>query len=144
MVIFCGKFLVGEYNFVFDEIVVIKEVCGNVRLKVIFEIGELVLLDQVWWVSDIVMYVGVDFIKIFIGKIQLVVIMQVIYMMFCVIRDFYWKMGVKVGMKLVGGIFSFKLVFYNLVMVKEMFGNGWLNNEWFCFGVSFLVNDVLM
>ena len=33
MVISRGKFLEGEYNFVFDEIAAIKEACGDARLK---------------------------------------------------------------------------------------------------------------
>ena len=37
MVISRGKFLQGEYNFVFDEIAAIKEACGEARLKVILE-----------------------------------------------------------------------------------------------------------
>ena len=41
MVISRGKFLAGEYNFVFDEIAAIKEACGEARLKVILETGEL-------------------------------------------------------------------------------------------------------
>ena len=35
MVISRGKFLSGEYNFVYDEIAAIKEACGKSRLKVI-------------------------------------------------------------------------------------------------------------
>ena len=35
MVISRGKFLAGEYNFVFDEIAAIKEAGGEARLKVI-------------------------------------------------------------------------------------------------------------
>ncbi|RYD90958.1 MAG: deoxyribose-phosphate aldolase, partial [Sphingobacteriales bacterium] len=45
MVISRGKFLEGEYNFVFDEIAAIKEACGDARLKVILETGELVTYD---------------------------------------------------------------------------------------------------
>ena len=56
MVISRGKFLSGEYNFVFDEIAVIKEACGEARLKVILETGELVTLDNVRRASDIAMY----------------------------------------------------------------------------------------
>ena len=41
MVISRGKFLAGEYNYVFDEIASIKEACGQARLKVILETGEL-------------------------------------------------------------------------------------------------------
>lgn len=144
MVISRGKFLAGEYDFVFDEIATIKEACGKARLKVILETGELASLDQVRRASDIAMYAGADFIKTSTGKIQPAATMQVTYTMLCAIKDFYIKTGVKVGMKPAGGISSSKLALHNLVMVKETLGNEWLNNEWFRFGASSLANDVLM
>ena len=144
MVISRGKFLAGEYHFVFDEIAAIKEACGKARLKVILETGELASLDQVRRASDIAMYAGADFIKTSTGKIQPAATMQVTYTMLCAIKDFYRKTGVKVGMKPAGGISSSKLALHNLVMVKETLGNEWLNNEWFRFGASSLANDVLM
>lgn len=144
MVISRGKFLAGEYDFVFDEIAAIKEACGKARLKVILETGELASLDQVRRASDIAMYAGADFIKTSTGKIQPAATMQVTYTMLSAIKDFYLKTGVKVGMKPAGGISSSKLALHNLVMVKETLGNEWLNNEWFRFGASSLANDVLM
>jgi deoxyribose-phosphate aldolase len=144
MVISRGKFLAGEYNFVFDEIAMIKEVCGKARLKVILETGELASLDQVRRASDIAMYAGADFIKTSTGKIQPAATMQVTYTMLCAIKDFYRKTGIKVGMKPAGGISTSKLALHNLVMVKETLGSDWLNNEWFRFGASSLANDVLM
>lgn len=144
MVISRGKFLQGEYNFVFDEIARIKEVCGNARLKVILETGELVTLDNVRRASDIAMYAGADFIKTSTGKIQPAATMQVTYTMLEAIRDFKLKTGIQVGMKPAGGISNSKLALHNLVMVKEVLGNEWLTNEWFRFGASSLANDVLM
>lgn len=144
MVISRGKFLAGEYTFVFDEIAAIKEACGKARLKVILETGELASLDQVRRASDIALYAGADFIKTSTGKIQPAATMQVTYTMLCAIKDFYRATGVKVGMKPAGGISSSKLALHNLVMVKETLGNGWLSNEWFRFGASSLANDVLM
>jgi deoxyribose-phosphate aldolase len=144
MVISRGKFLTGDYNFVFDEIATIKAACGNARLKVILETGELGSLDQVRRASDIAMYAGADFIKTSTGKIQPAATMQVTYTMLCAIKDFYRKTGVQVGMKPAGGISSSKLALHNLVMVKETLGNDWLTNEWFRFGASSLANDVLM
>jgi deoxyribose-phosphate aldolase len=70
MVISRGKFHQGEYNFVFDEIAAIKEACGEARLKVILETGELVTYDKVRRASDIAMYAGADFIKTSTGKIS--------------------------------------------------------------------------
>jgi deoxyribose-phosphate aldolase len=49
-----------------------------------------------------------------------------------------------IGMKPAGGISNAKLALHNLVMVKEVLGQEWLNNQWFRFGASSLANDVLM
>ena len=144
MVISRGKFLAGEYNFVFDEIATIKEVCGKVRLKVILETGELITLDNVRRASEIAMYAGADFIKTSTGKIQPAATMQVTYVMLEAIRDFMDNTGIKVGMKPAGGISNSKLALHNLVMVNEVLGNEWLTNEWFRFGASSLANDLLM
>lgn len=144
MVISRGKFLMGDYAFVFDEIAAIKEACGAARLKVILETGELVTLDNVRRASDIAMHAGADFIKTSTGKIQPAATMQVTYTMLEAIRDFYLETGRMVGMKPAGGISTSKLALHNLVMVKETLGNDWLSNEWFRFGASSLANDVLM
>ena len=144
MVISRGKFLTGDYNFVFDEIAAIKEACGKARLKVILETGELVTLDHVRRASDIAIHAGADFIKTSTGKISPAATMQVTYTMLEAIRDYYDETGIMIGMKPAGGISNSKLALQNLVMVKEVLGNDWLNNEWFRFGASSLANDVLM
>lgn len=144
MVISRGKFLSGEYNFVFDEIAAIKEACGKARLKVILETGELATLDNVRKASDIAIYAGADFIKTSTGKIQPAATMQVTYVMLLAIRDYFDETGKMIGMKPAGGISTSKLALHNLVMVKEILGDGWLNNHWFRFGASSLANDVLM
>ncbi|MES2798768.1 MAG: deoxyribose-phosphate aldolase [Bacteroidota bacterium] len=144
MVISRGKFLSGDYNFVFDEIASIKEACGKARLKVILETGELATLDNVRLASDIAIYAGADFIKTSTGKIQPAATMQVTYTMLMAIRDYYDKTGKMIGMKPAGGISTSKLALHNLVMVKEILGEAWLSNEWFRFGASSLANDVLM
>ena len=144
MVISRGKFLAGEYAFVFDEIAQIKEVCGQARLKVILETGELATLDNVRKASDLAIYAGADFIKTSTGKIQPAATMQVTYTMLMAIRDYYDETGIMIGMKPAGGISNSKLALHNLVMVKELLGDEWLTNEWFRFGASSLANDVLM
>ena len=78
MVISRGKFLEGEYNFVFDEIAAVKEVCGKAHLKVILETGELDTLDNVRKASDIAMHAGADFIKTSTGKISPAATMPVV------------------------------------------------------------------
>jgi deoxyribose-phosphate aldolase len=144
MVISRGKFHAGEYNFVFDEIAAIKEACGDARLKVILETGELGTFDKVRRASDIAMHAGADFIKTSTGKIQPAATMPVTLVMLEAIRDFYYKTGKMIGMKPAGGISKSKLALHYLVMVKEVLGEDWLTNEWFRFGASSLANDVLM
>jgi len=144
MVISRGKFLQGEYNFVFDEIAMIKEACGNARLKVILETGELLTYDKVRRASDIAMYAGADFIKTSTGKIQPAATMPVTLVMLEAIRDFYYKTGKMIAMKPAGGISKSKAALHYLVMLQETLGTAWMNNEWFRFGASSLANDVLM
>ena len=144
MVISRGKFLEGEYNFVFDEIAQVKEACGDARLKVILETGELVTFDKVRRASDIAMYAGADFIKTSTGKIAPAATLPVTLVMLEAIRDFYYKTGKMIGMKPAGGISKSKLALHYLVMVNEILGEEWMNNHWFRFGASSLANDVLM
>jgi deoxyribose-phosphate aldolase len=144
MVISRGKFHMGEYNFVFDEIADIKEACGGARLKVILETGELGTYDTVRRASDIAMYAGADFIKTSTGKISPAATMPVTLVMLEAIRDFYYKTGKRIAMKPAGGISKSKLALYYLVMLNEVLGEAWMNNEWFRFGASSLANDILM
>ena len=144
MVISRGKFHMGEYNFVYDEIAAIKEACGDARLKVILETGELVTYDKVRRASDIAMYAGADFIKTSTGKISPAATMPVTLVMLEAIRDFYYKTGKRIAMKPAGGISKSKLALHYLVMLNEVLGEEWMNNQWFRFGASSLANDILM
>lgn len=144
MVISRGEFLKGNYNFVFDEIAAIKEACGQARLKVILETGELSTLDNVRRASEIAIHAGADFIKTSTGKISPAATMPVTLVMLEAIRDHYYKTGIMIGMKPAGGISTAKAALQYLVMVKETLGNAWLDNHWFRFGASSLANDILL
>lgn len=144
MVISRGAFLQGEYEFVFDEIVAVKEACGEAHLKVILETGELGTLDRVRKASVLAMHAGADFIKTSTGKVQPAATMPVTLVMLQAIRDYYFATGRRVGMKPAGGISDAKLGIHYLVMLHETLGQEWFTPEWFRFGASSLANDVLM
>ncbi len=144
MVISRGKFLAGEYNFVYDEIAAVKEACGKAHLKVILETGELDTLDNVRKASDIAIYAGADFIKTSTGKISPAATMPVTFVMLNAIKDYYKKTGIKIGMKPAGGISTAKIALQYLVMLNETLGYDWMNKDLFRFGASSLANDVLM
>ena len=69
MVIDRGAFLAGRYAKVYDEIVRVKEACGEAHLKVILETGELGTYDNVRRASLLAMAAGADFIKTSTGKL---------------------------------------------------------------------------
>ncbi len=146
MVISRGEFLKGNYQFVFDEIATIKDVCKkyNARLKVIFETGEISTLDNVRRASDIAIYAGADFIKTSTGKIGVAATMPVTLVMLDAIKDYYFKTGTMIGMKPAGGISTAKSALQYLVMLHETLGNAWLTNKWFRFGASSLANDLIL
>jgi len=144
MVVSRGRFLSGDYQFVYDEIAAIKELCSTARLKVIFETGELDSLDQVRKISDLAIAAGADFIKTSTGKIQPAATFPVVLTMLGAIKDHFDKTGQMIGMKPAGGISSSKLALQHLLMVKEVLGESWLSNEWYRFGASSLANDLLM
>jgi deoxyribose-phosphate aldolase len=144
MVVSRGRFLSGDYQFVYDEIAAIKELCRMSRLKVIFETGELDSLDQVRKISDLAIAAGADFIKTSTGKIQPAATFPVVLTMLGAIKDHFDKTGQMIGMKPAGGISSSKLALQHLLLVKEVLGEAWLSNEWYRFGASSLANDLLM
>lgn len=144
MVISRGKFLQGDYNFVFDEIASIKAACGKSRLKVILETGELSTLDNVRLASDIAIKAGAEFIKTSTGKIQPAATMPVTLVMLEAIADHFRLTGKIVGMKPAGGISTSKTAIQYLVMLQETLSSEWMQPQWFRFGASSLVNDIVL
>jgi deoxyribose-phosphate aldolase len=145
MVIDRGAFLSGNYIEVFNEIVAIKEICGDkAHLKVIFETGELVTYDNVRKASYLAMLAGADFIKTSTGKIAPAATPPVVLVMLEAVRDFYEIAGVRIGVKPAGGIRNTKDAIKQLVLVNETAGPEWLTPSLFRIGASALLNDLLM
>lgn len=144
MVIRRDAFLAGEYARVFDEIAATREACGEAHLKVILETGELQTYDNVALASQIAIDAGAHFIKTSTGKVQPAATLPVTLVMLQVIRAHYLRTGVMVGMKPAGGIRTAKQALHYLIMVKETLGDAWLSPDWFRFGASSLLNDVLL
>src|SRR5437899_2599595 len=144
MVIDRGAFLAGNHAKVFDEIGAVKAVCGRAHLKVILETGELVTGDNIRVASWLAMEAGADFIKTSTAKVQPAATMPVTLVMLEAIRDFFFKTGIRIGMKPAGGIRNSKQALAHLVMLKETLGDDWLTPDLFRIGASALLNDVLM
>ena len=144
MVIDRGAFLAGRYGEVFDEIVAVKQACGDAHLKVILETGELATYDNVRRASWLAMLAGGDFIKTSTGKISPAATLPVTMIMLEAVRDFRDSTGRQVGVKPAGGIRTTKDAIRHLVIVNETAGDDWLDPDWFRIGASSLLNDLLM
>jgi len=144
MVIDRGAFLSGRYAKVFDEIVKVKEACGEAHLKVILEVAELGTYDNVRRASILAMAAGADFIKTSTGKLPGAATLPVTLVMLEAIRDVYEETGRKVGMKPAGGIREAKQAVQYLVQLHETLGPEWLTPDLYRIGASSLVNDILM
>jgi deoxyribose-phosphate aldolase len=144
MVIDRGAFLSGRYAKVYDEIVRVKEACGDAHLKVILETGELGTYDNVRRASLLAMAAGADFIKTSTGKLPSAATLPVALVMLEAIRDVHEETGRIVGFKAAGGIRNAKQAVQNLVLVHETVGTDWLTPDLYRLGASSLLNDVLM
>ncbi len=149
MVIDRGAFLAGDYLTVFEEIVAIKEACRrpdghDAHLKVIMETGELVTYDNVRRASYLSMLAGGDFIKTSTGKVQPAATLPVTLIMLEAVRDWQESTGLQIGVKPAGGIKTSKDALKYLVMVSEIAGDDWMDPDWFRFGASSLLNDLLL
>ncbi|KJK43767.1 deoxyribose-phosphate aldolase [Lentzea aerocolonigenes] len=144
MVIDRGAFLSGRYGEVFEEIVKVKQACGDAHLKVILETGELVTYDNVRRASWLALLAGGDFIKTSTGKVQPAATLPVTHVMLQAVRDWKNQTGELRGVKPAGGIRTTKDAIKYLVAVHEVAGPEWLDPHLFRFGASTLLNDLLM
>jgi deoxyribose-phosphate aldolase len=122
----------------------VKEAVGPAHLKVILETGELETYDNVRRASILAMTAGADFIKTSTGKVTPAATLPVTLVMLEAIRDFENATGRQVGMKPAGGIRTSKDAIAYLVVLYETLGPRWMSPDWFRFGASGLLNDVLM
>ena len=111
----------------------------------IFETGELPDLRQrTTGVAGWRCWPARDFIKTSTGKIQPAATLPVTLVMLEAVRDFRELTGAMIGVKPAGGIRTSKDAIKYLVMVNEVAGEDWLDPDWFRFGASTLLNDLLM
>ena len=144
MVIDRGAFLSGRWLQVHDEIVAVKQACGDAHLKVILETGELATYDNVRRASWLAMLAGADFVKTSTGKTSPAATLPVTLVMLEAVRDFRAATGRLVGVKPAGGIRTTKDAIRYLVLVQETAGGDWLHPDHFRLGASSVLNDLLL
>lgn len=139
-----GKFLSGDYETMCEDILELKNTCGeNVAMKVILETGCLKTASNIKKASILSMYSGADYIKTSTGKEKISATPEAAHVMCQAIKEYYDETGIQIGFKPAGGINSVMdaLIYYTIV--KEVLGEKWLTNKWFRLGTSRLANLLL-
>ena len=134
--------LTGDWQALYDEMRVFREACGDAHVKAILATGELGTLRNVARASVVCMMAGADFIKTSTGKESVNATLPVSLVMIRAIRDYYARMGVRVGYKPAGGISKAKDALVYLALIKEELGDEWLSPHLFRFGASSLLGDI--
>jgi len=143
MVISVGEMLDGNYEQVYDEIVQIKDACGDGHLKVILETGALKNLTNIKIASILSMEAGGDFVKTSTGKMEPAATLEAIYVMAEAVKEFYKRTNKKIGLKPAGGISDSKTALQYINVIKHVLGEEWLTPKLFRIGASSLANRVL-
>jgi deoxyribose-phosphate aldolase len=144
MVMSREAFLAGDDVRVMQEIVAVKELAGDARLKVILETAELGSYEHVRHAAMLAMDAGADFIKTSTGKAASGATPGVSLVMLEAIRDYVERTGRIVGFKAAGGVSTSKAALHRLVLVKETLGDEWLTPDRVRIGASSVLNDLLM
>ena len=143
VVISVGEMLEGNHEFVYQEIVQIKEACGEARLKVILETGTLATPENIWNASILAMEAGADMIKTSTGKNGVGATPEAAFVMCQAIKAFAAKNGRKVGFKPAGGVQTVEDACYYYNIVQTILGDEWQAPEMFRIGASRLANALL-
>ena len=138
-----GKFLSGDYEGVADDISELKNVCGDVPMKVILETGCLKTAENIKKASILSMYAGADYIKTSTGKEKISATPEAAYVMCQAIKEYYNETGIQIGFKPAGGINTVMDAITYYTIVKEVLGEKWLDNKWLRLGTSRLANLLL-
>jgi len=142
MVISRGRLIGGDTDFVFDEVRLIKEACGEAHLKVILETGELKSVELIRKASEIAINAGADFIKTSTGKIAPAATHEASIIMLETIKEYFEATGNMIGIKPAGGISTAEDAISYYLLVKQILGERWLSESYFRIGASSLAANV--
>lgn len=137
VVLSVGKFMDGNHSDVFDELTELKEAARGAKMKVILETGELGNAKSIKQAALLAMAAGADFVKTSTGKTAVSATPEAVCVMCHAAKEFYDKCGVKVGIKVSGGVRKAEDAIRYYTLVKEILGKDWEMR----FGCSKLIDN---
>lgn len=138
-----GKLLEGRDTEVLDELLAIREVCGNTHLKVILETGELSSVAMVRKASELAILSGADFIKTSTGKIAAGASPAAFLVMLDTILEYLEKTGKTIGIKPAGGIRKPDQALLYSRLLMNVLGEEVFDKNYFRIGASSLAGEIL-
>jgi deoxyribose-phosphate aldolase len=142
MVISRGRLIEGDTDFVYDEVKLIKEACGEAHLKVILETGELKTPELIRKAGGIAINTGADFLKTSTGKVSPAATPEAFLVMLDTIKEYFENTGKMIGVKPAGGISTPEDALTYYLLVKHTLGERWLSHAHFRIGASSLADKV--
>lgn len=143
IVIPVGKVIAMQFDEVFQELIELREVCRDVKLKVILETGELKSPELIFKASLIAIHAGADYIKTSTGKVAVNATPEAVYAMALAIRAYYERFGKKTGIKVAGGVSTTVTAIKYRTIVSHILGEEWIAPELFRIGTSKLLDDAI-
>lgn len=136
-------FSAGRPGFAEEQIRRVKAACGDAKLKVILETGEIGDPLLIHAASVLAIDAGADFIKTSTGKAKVNATLQAAEIMLMVIEETRRHRRQDVGFKPAGGIRSLKDAASYLDLADRIMGGNWACAQTFRFGASGLLDAVV-
>jgi deoxyribose-phosphate aldolase len=138
MVIHRGAFLSGDFEFVENEVRMVKEVVGEKHLKVILEVCDLPDAASVMKAAELSISGGADFIKTSTGKGSHGATPDSFFAMCLEVDKHFSETGRRIGLKAAGGIRTLEDAWLYRSIVAHVLGEEWLTPNLFRIGTSSL------
>jgi len=138
-----GLFLEGKFSEVSQETFRAKEICKDIILKVILEVGELSTYENIYKASILSLESGADFIKTSTGKIEKGADIYSFAIMLIALKDFYNRTGQLKSIKAAGGISTFEQVLDYYILFSHFIGEEYITPKYFRIGGSRLKDNLV-
>ena len=135
--------IAGDEKIGAEMVSAVKQACGEQKLKVILETGELPSPALQQKASEIALENGADFLKTSTGKTANSASLSACKIMLTAIKQFREKSGRDVGLKPSGGIRTVAEAADYLALADRIMGPDWVSATHFRFGASSLLKDIL-
>ena len=134
--------LTNNWAALYDETKLMREACGQARMKAILGTGDIKTMTGVYCASMVAMMAGADFIKTSTGMEATNATLPVGLVMLRAIRDYQARSGFDVAFKPAGGIRASKDALAWLTLMKEEMGAAYTTPFFFRMGASGLLGDI--